>query len=242
MSTMFVRSQCGKRWKTAYTEWCNGVSWHLCFLHLCNKWANINTGHHQTRLLHTAHSFNSLRPRQNGRHFADDVFKWIFLNENVLISIKMSLKFVPRGPISNIPALVQIMGWRLPGDKPLSEPIMVRLMTHICVTRPQWVKHVHIGTCYILDKGLHNPIEVFRFQLLWLDRNILTLTIGLFLLTWINFNTSMAWISNHMPSKVWDKITYLFPNSNGYTVEGLEWISNFIPHFVIDVITNPCCD
>ena len=80
---------------------------------------------------------NSLRPRQNGRYFADDTFKRIFLNENVLISIIISLKFVPEGPIDNIPALVQIMVWPRPGDKPLSEPRMVSLPTHICVTRPQ---------------------------------------------------------------------------------------------------------
>ena len=49
---------------------------------------------------------NTLRPRQNGRHFADDTFKRIFLNENVGISIKISLKFVHKGPINNIPALV----------------------------------------------------------------------------------------------------------------------------------------
>ena len=67
---------------------------------------------------------NKLRPRQNGRHFADDTFKHIFLNENVRISIKISLKFVPKGPINNIPALVQIMAWRRSGDKPLSEPMM----------------------------------------------------------------------------------------------------------------------
>ena len=42
--------------------------------------------------------------------------------------------------VNNIPALVQIMAWHRPGDKPLSEPMMVRLPTHICVTRPQWVK------------------------------------------------------------------------------------------------------
>ena len=83
--------------------------------------------------------FNTLRPGQNGRHFADDIFKCIFSNENVWISIKISLKFVPKGPINNIPALVQIMVWRRPGDKPLSEPVMARLPTHICVTRPQWV-------------------------------------------------------------------------------------------------------
>ena len=81
----------------------------------------------------------TLRPRQNGRHFADDIFKCIFLNENAWILIKISLKFVPKGSINNIPALVQIMAWRRPGDKPLSEPMLVRIPTHICVTRPQWV-------------------------------------------------------------------------------------------------------
>ena len=71
-------------------------------------------------------AINTLRPRQNGRHFADDIFKRIFLDENIRISIKISLKFVPKGPINNIPTLVQIMAWRRPGDKPLSEPMMVR--------------------------------------------------------------------------------------------------------------------
>ena len=74
---------------------------------------------------------NTLRPRQNGRHFADDVFKCIFLNENVWISLKISLKFVPEGLINNIPSLVQIMAWRWPGDKPSSEAMMVSLLMHI---------------------------------------------------------------------------------------------------------------
>ena len=39
---------------------------------------------------------NTLRPKQNGRHFADDIFKCIFLNENVWIPIRITLKFVPR--------------------------------------------------------------------------------------------------------------------------------------------------
>ena len=61
-----------------------------------------------------------------------------FMNENVRISIKISLMFVPKGPINSIAALVQIMAWRLSDDKPLSEePMMVSLLTHICVTRPQ---------------------------------------------------------------------------------------------------------
>ena len=83
---------------------------------------------------------STLRQRQNVRHFPDDIFKCIFLNENVWILIEISLKFVPKGPVNNIPALVQIMARRRSGDKPLSEPMIVRLLTHICGTRPQWVK------------------------------------------------------------------------------------------------------
>ena len=81
-----------------------------------------------------------MRSRQNGCHFPDEIFKNIFLNENVSVSIKISPKFVPKGPINNIPALVQVMAWHRPGDKPLPEPMLVSLLTHKCVTRPQWVK------------------------------------------------------------------------------------------------------
>ena len=75
-------------------------------------------------------------------HFPDDILKCIFLNENVWISVKISLKFVLKGPISNIPVLVQIMAWRRTGGKPLSEPMLASLLTHICVTRPQWVNEL----------------------------------------------------------------------------------------------------
>ena len=57
------------------------------------------------------YQLNTLRPRQNGRHFSDDIFKCNLLNENAWIAIKISLKFVPKGPINNIPALVQIMAF-----------------------------------------------------------------------------------------------------------------------------------
>ena len=83
---------------------------------------------------------NTWRPRQNGRHFADNIFKSIFLTENVWISINNSLKFVPKVQINNIPALV--------GAKPLSEPMMLSLLMHICVTRPQWVNgHLFCDIC-----------------------------------------------------------------------------------------------
>ena len=85
---------------------------------------------------------NALRLIQNGWLFADENFTCIFLNENVWISLKISLKFFPEVRINNIPSLVQIMAWRRPGDKPLSKPMMVSLLTHICVTRPQCVKEL----------------------------------------------------------------------------------------------------
>ena len=59
---------------------------------------------------------NSFRPRQNKHSFADNRFKCIFLKENVLISIlKKSQKFIPKGPINNIPVVVQLMFCRLVG-------------------------------------------------------------------------------------------------------------------------------
>ena len=51
----------------------------------------------------------------------------------------ISLKCVSKGPIDDISVLVKIMARRWPGDKPLSEPMMVNLLTHICATPPQWV-------------------------------------------------------------------------------------------------------
>ena len=70
---------------------------------------------------------NILNRRQNCRSFADHIFNYIFLNENVWISQNISLKCVRKVRINNIPALVQIMAWRRPGDKPLSEPMVVSL-------------------------------------------------------------------------------------------------------------------
>ena len=82
----------------------------------------------------------TLRLRLDGCQFPDNIFKCLFLNENVRILIKISLKSVPKDSINNIPVLVQIMAWRRQGDKPLSEPVMVRLPILIYVTQPQWVK------------------------------------------------------------------------------------------------------
>ena len=82
-------------------------------------------------LLSRAGWCNTLRTRQNGRHFPDGILKCIFLNENVWITIRISLTFVPEGPINNIPTFVQIMAWRQSGDKPLSDAIMSSIYTSL---------------------------------------------------------------------------------------------------------------
>ena len=57
---------------------------------------------------------------------AEDIFNYIFLNENDRIPIQISLKFVPRSPVDNKPALVHLMAWRWTGDKPLPEPMLAQ--------------------------------------------------------------------------------------------------------------------
>ena len=88
----------------------------------------------------------------------------------------------------------------------------------------------------------------FRFALLWC---VLLLSVTIWLYTcriwdpfyWHGVNSIQAWIINHMASNVWDEITqYPFSNFSGCTVDVWEWISNFIPHFIMDVITYPCWD
>ena len=67
-------------------------------------------------------------------------FQIHFLERKFSNSHKKFTKFVPNSPINNILASVQIMAWRRPGDTPFSEPMMIRLLrllTHLCVTRPQ---------------------------------------------------------------------------------------------------------
>ena len=81
--------------------------------------------------------FNTLRLRREGHLFSDNIFKHICLNEKVSILIKISLKFARKGSLNNKRAFVQIIAWY----RPLSEPMMVSLLMHVCITRPQSVKN-----------------------------------------------------------------------------------------------------
>ena len=94
-----------------------------------NQWLNENRGIYVRCFdVHSTHFgrwrkciglINSPPPGQNGSHFADDIFRCIFVNETFHILIWISL-----GLIDNVSALAQVMAWRLTNDKPLSEPIM----------------------------------------------------------------------------------------------------------------------
>ena len=81
--------------------------------------------------------FNTLRPRQNSRLFADVILHCISFNKNDLIQIKISLKIDPWGSIDNMPALVQIMACHYLNQWCPSS------LTHLCVTRPQCLNNNH---------------------------------------------------------------------------------------------------
>ena len=78
-----------------------------------------------------------------------NAFSWMKMHE---FRLRFHWSLFPKGPINKISALVQIMTWRRSGDKPLSEPMMVSLLTHICVTRPQWV-NVGLENCLWPERG-----------------------------------------------------------------------------------------
>ena len=72
-------------------------------------------------------ALNTLQPKKNGRHFADEISKCIFLKENHCILIHISIKCILRGTINSKSSLVRLMAWRLTGDKPLHEPMMTQV-------------------------------------------------------------------------------------------------------------------
>ena len=118
--------------------------------------------------------FNTLRLRQNGHRFADDTFKLIFLNEYVRILFKISLKFVLKGRINNNPSLDQIIAWRRSGDKPLSEPMMVRRIyaslglnelnslkvTSVVAVQPTWKRNKTRTNFYYIIRTSIGPYDM----------------------------------------------------------------------------------
>ena len=116
-------------------------SWKECsgYYHLQDEWINHYFKHKsspQACLISQVGLFSTLRPKQNGCHFVDDIFKYIFLNEYVRILLKISLRSVTKVRISNIALSEHCWtndGW---------------LLTHICITRPQCINSLVSHLCY----------------------------------------------------------------------------------------------
>ena len=97
-----------------------------------------------------------LRPRQNGRHFPDDILKWILFTENLWISIKLSLKIVPSGSINSIPALVQIIHWL--NQCSLVHSIYASLGLNELIWR--WlIAALHTGVSFLIESILNYGIN-----------------------------------------------------------------------------------
>ena len=135
----------------------------------------------------------------SGGDFADDIFRCIFLNENFSISKKIPLQYVPYGLIDNMAASVQIMAWCRTG----TEAMMVSVLTHICITRPQCVNVNGHGYCHLIIlsgtwEGLKCHLPGFlKPTLAYVAMNILRLLdvlgcdiIDLF---WRNADTNTNW-------------------------------------------------
>ena len=120
LSIIYCFKNCTRSWSlpSQKTRTC---LWFIMFKQLGCWWPAYANSRHGFDLVFLEYSnlrtlkVNTLRLRQYGRHFTE---------------------FVPNVPIKNIPSLMQIMAWHWPADKPLSEPMIVVLATHICIIRP----------------------------------------------------------------------------------------------------------
>ena len=127
-------------------------------------------------------SFNSLWPKNNGCHFAGDIFKRISLNE------KFTLEVVPKVSNDNKLALVQVMAWRLPGEKPLFQSMLTKVLTaSLGHTELTYVALASFAVCSV--NYAHNFAAFFLRYIIHSGKShAIHLPI---LLTQISFNPSM---------------------------------------------------
>ena len=115
--------------------------------------------------IHLECHFSWSSPRQNGRHFADDIFRCIFLNQKFCILFKISLTFVPS---DKNPVLVSIMAWRRIGDKPLFKPILTQFSD--LLGHPHPAGAVAVGNAWIAtehrSKSLWFYLSIYTANLL----------------------------------------------------------------------------
>ena len=129
------------------------------------------------------------------QHFQVHFLEWKCL------CIKISLKFVPKRQINNIPALVQIMAWHRPDDKPLSELMMVSLPKLICVTRPQWVNQHQFRKWLVASQHQAEPMLSGHQQ---------------YMVTFSNGQFHRSFSRQHLQKCVWNYKSYItVPDTNG---------------------------
>ena len=123
--------------------------------------------------------FNSSPHGQNGHHFADNIFRCIFVNETICILIQISLKFVPKGLIDNMWALVQVVAWHLTCHKPLPESMMTQFtdayMRHSGEMRSKksefvltvYINSWHLILCDRVSNSNHFIIRMHILLFMW---------------------------------------------------------------------------
>ena len=113
----------------------------------------VNGNHHaDTR----SNIFNTLKPRQNCRQFADEIFKCILVNENCCILITISLKYVCKGASDNNRALVhELHDWCQ-----LWHPAILYVMNmRIRIEHT----HINIWSCNMTAFKSHSPLVTAYF-------------------------------------------------------------------------------
>ena len=70
---------------------------------------------------------NALRSEQNGCRFEHNIFNYIFVEENLCILVQIRLTFVLKGLIDNELALIQVMAWYQTGNRPFTEPLLIKI-------------------------------------------------------------------------------------------------------------------
>ena len=116
----------------------------------------------------TSVPLNTLRPRRNGCHLTDNIFKYIFFNENVWVPMKISLKFVPKGPINDKSTLIQIMVWHQTGDKPLFEPMMAHFNDDYR-HHPAWMSWMELSQIWYIHYQIMemNHVNFKKYTISW---------------------------------------------------------------------------
>ena len=97
-------------------------------------------------------------PRQNDHHFADGIFKCFSINKNCHILIWISLKCVPRHPVNNISALIQMMHH-------VQMCMFTALQGNICIEGHFFIHNVDIyfNNVFHNCKNLHNCFIIYCY-------------------------------------------------------------------------------